>query len=91
MLFQNVGDAAARNFVAQIGQRSLNSAVAPIPVLRSHADDQLLDLVLRTRTPRASLLAAIVLFGDQPPMPSQESRWRDDGDQIMEYPANPIS
>src|SRR5437899_4603929 len=33
VLLKNVGDGAPRNLVAQVGQRSLDSPVAPIPVL----------------------------------------------------------
>ena len=44
VFLQKVGDGAARHLMAQVGQRSLDSAVAPAPVLRSHADYQTLDL-----------------------------------------------
>src|SRR6516225_8158985 len=58
--------------MAQVGQRSLDSPVAPIPVLSGHADHQLLDLVWGARTAWATLLAAIIFPGDQPAMPGQE-------------------
>ena len=44
VLPQKVGDGAARHLMPQIGERSLDSAVAPVPVLRSHADYQAPDL-----------------------------------------------
>src|SRR5215470_15234052 len=49
VLPQNVGDRAARHFMAQIGEGSLDSAIAPAPILRSHADYQTLDLFSHTR------------------------------------------
>src|SRR5215472_9414702 len=72
MLLQNVGNRAASHLMAQVGQRSLDFAVAPIPILGGHTYHQLLNLVLRTRTAGATSLAAIVLLGDQPAVPGQE-------------------
>ena len=71
--------------MAQIGQRSLDSPVAPIPVLGGHADHQLLDLILRARTSRATLLAAIIFPGDELAVPSQERLRRDEGRQFMKH------
>src|SRR5215472_15764456 len=71
MLPQNVSDGAARHLVAQIGQGALDPPVAPIPVLRGHADHPPLDLVLEARPAGASPLAAIILPRDQPPVPGQ--------------------
>jgi len=45
---------------------------SPIPVLPGRADHPPLDLIPGVRTACATLLAAIVLPGDQPAMPSQE-------------------
>src|SRR6516162_5077077 len=56
LLPQNVGDRAPSDFVAQIGQRSLNSPVAPIAVLRGHADYQPLNLVWGAWSAEASPL-----------------------------------
>src|SRR5437016_311943 len=85
MLLQNVGDGAARHFMAQIGQCALYSSVAPIPVLSGHADHQLLDLILHVGASRAPPSAAIIFPGDQPTMPSQERLRRDDGGQFMKH------
>src|SRR5205823_14991914 len=84
MLLQNVGDGAARHFMAQIGQCALYSSVAPIPVLSGHADHQLLDLILHMGAPRAAPSTAIVFSGDQFAVPSQKGLRRDDGGQFME-------
>src|SRR5215470_2569885 len=85
VLPQNVGDRAPRHFMAQIGEGSLDSAIAPAPILRSHADYQTLDLFSHTRTTWPTLLAAIIFPGDQPAMPSQERCRRHDGRQIMKH------
>src|SRR6516164_1319896 len=71
--------------MAQVGQSSLDSPVAPIPILRGHADHQSRDLISGARTAWASLIAAIIFPGDQPAMPSQERCWRHDGRQIMKH------
>ncbi len=85
VLLQNLGHGAARYLTAQVGQRSLSSSIALIPVLRGHADDQVLDRILHPGTARATLLAAIILSGDQSAMPSQERLRRDDGSQFMKH------
>ena len=85
VLLQNAGNRAARDLMAQISERSLNSPVAPIAVLSGHADQQLLDLVCRAWTARAALLANIVLPGDQPAMPGQERCRRHHRGQIIKH------
>ena len=72
VLLQNVGDGAAPDLMAQVGQRSLDSTVAPISILAGHTYHQPLNLILRTRPAWATSLAAIVLLGDQPAVPGQE-------------------
>jgi hypothetical protein len=76
--------------MAKIGQDSLYSPVAPIVVLSGHADHQLLDFIQRARASGTTLLTAIILSGDQSPMPGQERLRRDDGGQFMKY-AGPVS
>jgi hypothetical protein len=89
VLLQNVGDSAARNLMAQIGQRPLDSSVAPIPVLRGHGGDQAPDLILRPGTTGTPLLAAIIFPGDELTMPGQERLRRHDGGQLMKRPPAP--
>src|SRR5215831_6432812 len=84
MLLQNIGDGAASNFMAQVGQCSLDSPVTPIPVLGGHPDNQTLDLVPGARTAWASLLAAVIFSGDHPAMPSQQRCRRHDGGQFLQ-------
>ena len=83
VLLQDVGDGAVPDFMAQVGQCSLDSPVTPIPVLGGHADHQSRDLISGAWTAWASLIAAIIFPGDQPAMPSQERCWRHDGRQLM--------
>src|SRR5215469_12990253 len=85
MLLENVGDRAAPHLMAQVGQRSLDSAIAPISILGGHTYHQLLDLVFRTRTAWAPSLAAIILLGDQPPMPGQERGRRHQSAHFMKH------
>ena len=83
VLLKHSSDGAPRNLMTQIGHRSLYSPVPPIPVLCGHAEDQLPDLILRSGTPRALLLAAITFDADQFAVPSQERLWRNDSGQFV--------
>src|SRR5215471_4161080 len=71
--------------MAQVGQGSLDSPVAPSPILGGHTHHQLLDLVLPTRTAWDTLLAAIVLLGDQPAVPSHERCRGHNRGQLMQH------
>src|SRR6185503_19141130 len=85
VLPKNVGNSTATDLIAKISQRPLYSPVTPIAVLRSHADHPLLNLVLRARASGATLLAAIILSGDQFPVPSHERFRRNDGGQFVKH------
>ena len=52
VFLQKVDDGATRNLVTQIGERSLDSPVAPIPVRGGQPDHQLLDLTPDAGAPR---------------------------------------
>ena len=43
--FQNVADRASSDFVAEIGQITLDATRAPIAILFRHAHDQFLDIL----------------------------------------------
>jgi hypothetical protein len=62
----------ATHTISQIGQRSGNPVITPVPVLLGQANDQLLDL----RDPRpawaATLFGTIELVGDQLAIPGQD-------------------
>jgi hypothetical protein len=76
----------APDLMTQVGQCAWDSWVTPIPVVRGHADHQLLDLVLLTRTAWASLPAGIIFLGDQPPILSHERCRRHNGARFLNHP-----
>jgi PRTRC genetic system ThiF family protein len=84
VLPQNVGNGAASDLVAELGQCSLDSPIASISVLGGHTDHQTFDLVSGARTAGAALQAALIFLGDQATVPSQECRRRHDGGYFME-------
>jgi hypothetical protein len=81
---QNIGNRAARDLVPEVGQRTLDPTIAPIPVLFSHADDQRLDLIGGTRSPRSTLSTAVVLLSDQFAMPSEQGFGRHNGGHLRQ-------
>src|SRR5882762_9006445 len=72
MILQNIGYGFKRQQVAEIGQRSLNSAIAPASILPGHSNHQRGNIGSRSRSPWATIRASIILLGDQPSMPSQQ-------------------
>src|SRR5437879_8891304 len=78
VILQNIGDGFKRQQVAEIEQRSLNSAIAPASILPGHSNHQRGNLGSRSRSPCATVRASIILLGDQPfdakPTASRESR-----------------
>ena len=62
--------------MSEIGQRSLNSCVAPCAVLRGHLYDKVTEFFLGRRTTNLSSLAAAVVFhGYQLPVPGEQRLW----------------
>ena len=84
--FQHLSDRAARNCVPQIGQCALDPPIAPIPVLLCESNHQLLDIEGCSRTPRPALRSAVVLVGNQLPMPGQQGLGRDNGGDLRQKP-----
>src|SRR5580704_1346686 len=84
---ENVRDRATRHLMAEIGQRALYPAIAPIPVLSGHTDHQILDPFLGPGSSGAALLAAVVFPGNQLPVPSLKRFGRDDGCQLSKNPS----
>jgi len=70
-LLENVGDRTPCDLVAQIGQCTLDAPIAPIPVLRGPTNDQVLNSIASSGTTGPTLLAAVILLGDQLPVPGQ--------------------
>src|SRR6516165_10013041 len=59
--------------MTQIGQRSLDSPIAPTAVFFCHSHHQSLDLLGFSRSAASPLAAAVVFLRDQPAMPRQQS------------------
>ena len=68
---QDLRDRAAGNLVPQVGQRALDAPISPVPVLFSHSHEQLLGLLGRASPSQPALSTAVVLLGNQFPMPGQ--------------------
>ena len=84
------------NLVPQIGQRPRNPVKAPVSVLAGHANDQLLDLSLDSRSARASTrLRAVELAGDKLAIPSQDGvrpgYGRDVGESLAAQPMTDLA
>ena len=71
MPLQNVSDCGVGEDVAQIGERTLNPPITPSTVFSGHTNNEVRNL-RRSRGPSGrSVRTAIVLLGDQLPMPRQ--------------------
>ena len=91
MTLQNIGDCAAGDLVAEIRQRTLSPAIAPILVLLCHANDQRFDLTTRARPSWSATGAPIVLLGNQSPVLGEQGfRLHDGGYFRQEFPAEPL-
>src|SRR5262249_49803748 len=88
---QDVGDRATTDVVSQIGERPLNSSIAPSAVLLRHAHHQLLNLRRLPRSSGTPFLAAVVLLRDETAMPAQQRLGCDDRAQLDQYlPSQPF-
>jgi hypothetical protein len=83
---QDVGDRAAGHAMVQVGERSLHPGVAPRAILGRHAHHESLDLGHDVRPSGPAPEAAVVLMGDQSPMPREQRIRRDDGPNRRERP-----
>ena len=74
-------DRVSGDVVTEVLEPAADTRVAPRRVLLRHADDKRGDVRLRARTAGTSLLRAVVLVGDQKPVPAQDRvRCHDAGD-----------
>ena len=71
VLPQDGGDGPTPDLVAQIGEGALNPRLAPIAILRRHPHDQLPNLRRHGWATRPAPGAAVILAGDQLPMPHE--------------------
>ena len=70
-------DRDGRDLHAESKELALDALVAPARVLLGQADDQLLDVGIQLRPARCTMGIGPGP-GDQPPMPAQQRRWRDE-------------
>jgi hypothetical protein len=88
---QDLGDGAAADLVPQIGECALDAPISQAAVLIRQPHDQCLNLRRGPRSSWASLLAAVVLPGDQAAVPDQQRFGRDDRAQFDQHlPAEPF-
>ena len=88
MTLQNIGDCRARHGVSQIGQRAVNAAVTPTAILFGHTQNEIRNFGRRRWPSRSSEGAAVVLLGNQFPMPRQQGLGCDDCGYLGEdFPA----
>jgi hypothetical protein len=80
------GDGPAADVVAQIRERALNPRIAPVAILRRHADHQLPNLGHHRRPARPAVMVAVVFPRDELPMPGQEGIRAHDGSDLLEHP-----
>jgi hypothetical protein len=85
MLLEDGGDGPAPDLVAQIRERALNPRIAPVAILRRHADNQLPNLGHHRRPARPAAAVAVVFPGDELPMPCQEGIRAHDGSDLLEH------
>lgn len=71
VLLQNVGNGLKRKEVAEIGQRSLNSTMAPASILLCHSSNQRNDFGSGSWASGCTVGAPVVFLGDQSSIPRQ--------------------
>ena len=75
-----------RDVVTDVLEPAADARVAPRRVLLRHADDERRDVRLRARATGTSLLRAVVLVGDQEPVPAQDRIGCHDAGDVGETP-----
>jgi hypothetical protein len=80
---KHLGDRNPAHLMTQIGQRSLDSPIAPTGVF-FRSTHQILELVGFSRSTASPLAAAIVFLRDQPAMPGQQGLGCDNRGYLLE-------
>jgi len=74
--------------MTEVGQRTFDSAIAPIGILPGEADDESLDLLHHSRSAWSAPFLALIPFGcDELPMPGQDRVRGDDTGEVEERPS----
>jgi len=85
MAAHNVAHRQLVDGMPQVRESTLDTAIAPGPVLFGHTHDELLNLLLDTRTSkRAALLTPVKLLGDQSLGPAQEGLGCDEDRHVVQ-------
>jgi hypothetical protein len=72
--------------VAKVTKGADDAVITPTRIFLGQADNQLLDFGLDGWPPGSSVLRAVELLGDQPPMPIKDGSRFDDGSDLLESP-----
>ena len=80
------GDGPAANIMAHICERALDPRVAPVTILGRHPDDQLPNLGRHRWPAGPAPVMAVVLLGDQVPMPGEQGVRAHNGPDLPEHP-----
>ena len=70
------------DLVTEVGKRTLDPRVAPLRILARHSHYEVSDLSERHRAASPSSKTAVVLLGDQPPVPAKDRVRRDDAGHL---------
>ncbi len=74
--------------MAEIGQRSANSQITPVPILFCHPHDQSLEFLWCRGPARTTTQAAVILAGDQFPVPTGQGLRRGNGRDFGQHPSS---
>jgi hypothetical protein len=92
VVFEDRFDRVARHVVAETLQPAADAGVAPGRVLGRHAYHERGDVRLGARATGASRLRAVVLLGDEPPIPTEDGvGCHDSGDVREAAPAEDLA
>ena len=88
MPLQNISDGFTRQHVTHISESTLDPEISPASVFVGETKNKRSNLRRRPWAARCTARAAVVLLGNQLPMPSQQGCRRDDGrDLFQDFPA----
>ena len=92
VVFEDRFNRVARDVVAETLQPAADPCVTPGRILRRHAYHERRDVRLGARATGASRLRAIVLVGDEPPIPTEDGvGCHDSGDVRKAAPAEDLA
>src|SRR4051812_47406549 len=81
---EDSSDRTPSALMPQVGQRTLQPTVAPIPIFLCHTDHQGCYIVLFQRPTGFAVCAPVVLLGNELSVPSQQRCWRYQSDNLAQ-------